>query len=64
MAKIDFQDPGQVQRYLNASTSAEEWNARTDEVKRAHGGQYPHWWAAKIIDTGIQYRVERRITGA
>ena len=42
----------EVVEYMQAATSEEDWNHRTDEVKRRFGG-YPDFWFAAIVQGGV-----------
>ncbi len=44
---------------MRSSKSAEEWNANRDEVKRNHGGEYPTFWFALIVRSGLASDVKR-----
>lgn len=38
---------------MKSSTSKEDWNNKCDQVKAANGGQYPEWWYAEIVISGL-----------
>lgn len=43
----------QVVKMMESSKSEDEWNANCDKVKAAFGGNYPPWWYAKIVMSGL-----------
>lgn len=43
-------------RLLNAQ-SERAWNAAYDEVKKAHGGQYPFDWWQRVMQPGGAFQV-------
>ena len=45
--------------HMSASTSADDWNRRRDEVKRANAG-YPQFWFADVIMSGVASDTQSR----
>lgn len=43
----------QVASLMKSSNSEEEWNTNCDKVKAAFGGDYPSWWFATIVMSGL-----------
>ncbi len=42
-----------VTQLMKSSKSENEWNANCDKVKAAFGGEYPSFWYAAIVLSGI-----------
>lgn len=47
-------------RALRTSTSETEWNRVCDQIKAAHGGQYPPDWYRKVLASGLARQVQSR----
>jgi len=43
----------EVIKLMQNSTSENDWNNNCDKVKAAHNGQYPTYWYAAIILSGV-----------
>lgn len=43
--------------YMSESVSASDWNKRVEEVKRRCGGDYPPFWYATCIASGLSRRL-------
>lgn len=52
-----LQTADEVTAYMEAATTADDWEARCDTVKAAHDGHYPKFWYAAIVLSGL---VERK----
>lgn len=45
---------------VTACKSLAEWNTLCDEIKVAHGGEYPSDWKKQVLDAGMHLRFEPR----
>lgn len=52
----DLTTPEGAKQLLERSQSESEWNANTDQIKRANRG-YPAWWFAEIVSSGFAAQV-------
>lgn len=52
--------PTEVVKLMESSTSADEWNANCDKVKKANGGGYPSFWYATIVSSGVAATVQAK----
>lgn len=43
--------------YMRESTSECDWNDRCDQVKAANGDEYPSFWFAAIVLSGLAAQV-------
>ena len=43
----------EIVAHMRLSVSEEDWDRRCDEVKAANGGDYPSFWYATIILSGV-----------
>jgi hypothetical protein len=50
----------QVVQLMESATSEADWHAKCDQVRRACGGQYPAFWYAAIVQSGLTRRVAAR----
>ena len=50
----------EVVELMRTSGSQREWNANCDRVKAAFGGQYPAFWFAVIVMSGIAGQMASR----
>ena len=53
-----------VKAYMEESTSADDWNARCNEVKAAHDGDYPSFWYMTIVMSGVAGHTARKWGGS
>ncbi len=51
--EYDLTKQSDVVNLMKSSKSETEWNANCDKVKSANGGDYPSFWFAAIIMSGI-----------
>lgn len=49
----DLEKQHHVVELMKSSKNQEEWNANCDKVKQANGGQYPGFWYAAIVLSGV-----------
>ncbi|MBP9090544.1 hypothetical protein KBI23_05900 [bacterium] len=49
---MNLTNPTDVEQLMRSSTSEAEWNANCDKVKAANG-DYPSWWYATIVMSGL-----------
>jgi hypothetical protein len=42
-----------VRAHMSESSDRQDWNRRCDEVKRANGNDYPPFWHAEIVLSGL-----------
>lgn len=49
----DLTTPEGVVAYMGESTSRSDWSKRCDEVKAANDGNYPIFWYATVILSGL-----------
>lgn len=47
---------------MKSSNSEQEWNANCDKVKSSFRGNYPQWWFALIIMSGVYNQVSESWT--
>jgi len=47
-----------VVQLMRSSQTQSEWNQNCKKVKEAHGGQYPPFWFAAIVHSGLSSEVE------
>ena len=45
---------------LKNSTTEQEWNKSCDEIKEAHGGEYPAWWFSEVVLSGLATQTRHR----
>lgn len=48
---------------LAATKSSSEWNRVCDQVKAAHGGEYPDWWWAAVMQSGLAAQTQAKWPG-
>ena len=48
---------------LDAATTATDWNAVCDQIKRSRGGQYPPNWYAVVVLSGMAARKAEQFIG-
>jgi hypothetical protein len=46
----------QVEALMESSKTEAEWNANCDKVKEVFAGQYPGFWYAAIVISGLMAR--------
>lgn len=47
----------EVKELMESATTEADWNAKCDQVKRSHGGDYPEFWFQLIVASGLAGRV-------
>jgi len=52
-------DADEVRALMESSRSQAEWDANCDRVKAVHGGEYPDFWFAAVIMSGLLGRVSQ-----
>ena len=50
---LDLTNQDDVVTYMKSSKNSEDWNCRCDQVKDANGGDYPGFWFAAVILSGV-----------
>lgn len=58
--KPDLTTPEGLAGFMAASASEDDWNQRTEQVKKTFGGQYPSFWFQSIIMSGLLNEVMNR----
>lgn len=44
---------------LKTSKSANEWDRNCDQIKAANGNNYPRWWFAEVVMSGLAGRIAK-----
>lgn len=51
--EYDLTKQEDIVMYMKKSTNESDWNKRCDEVKAANQGDYPSFWFAAIVLSGV-----------
>lgn len=54
--KMDY-DGKNLVPFLSEATDTDDWERRSDAVKRFHDGQYPENWYTDVITSGLMDKV-------
>jgi hypothetical protein len=55
----DLKTPDGIRDLMHSSKNPDDWNANCDAIKAANGGNYPSFWFATIILSGLSEEVAR-----
>lgn len=55
--ELDLTKKEDVVKLMKTSKNSNEWNNNCDKVKAANGNNYPGFWYASIVLSGVMARV-------
>ena len=55
--------PESLVKFMSESSDVSDWNRRIDEVKLTHDGDYPSFWFATILLSGVADKTATRWNG-
>lgn len=57
---VDLTNRDHATQFLEGAVNEVDWDAKVDEIKKAHGGQYPEWWLEGVLTSGLASRMRDR----